>query len=243
VAMGSYLFSRLFKGEFKNIIQGEMEMRKFLIGALVMFLGPVVAIAGIVAGDRALNELRETDVDCRLEFTLTEDQLEAMEEYFRLFDEREDIEQNEASLKDDEYTVRYANNVVEIYNVYDPESPPECDAEEENRFNIMWDRVEETLDGFPAKVVSLEHTGDEGEEDWYAIIMIGGYLIDGTDMGCQSAAEIFYRVCEIPGMVLEVQSEGWFIPTSKNPMTLEWAKVLVGDTRISTMDILSKNSI
>ena len=212
-------------------------MKRFLILAVSLVIGPVVAMAGIVAGDRALNELRETDTETRLELTLGEEQLEALEEYFQMFDE-----DDTAMQEGDTYTVNY-DGVVSVYNVYDPESPPECDAEEEVRWDRMYERIEETLDGFPAEIVALEHTGDEGEDLWYVVVELSGYLVNGTDMGCQSAAEVCYRICSIPGMELEVQSEAGWVPTAKNPMKLDWATVLIRGERLTTMDILEKNSI
>ena len=217
-------------------------MKKFLVLAISLVIGPVVAMAGIVVGDRALNELRDSDVDPRLEFTLNEEQLEALEEYFRLFDEPDVVEQGETSVRGDTYTVAYDTGTV-VYDIYDPESPPECDAEEEARWSKMYDRVAETIDSFPAEIIALEHTGDEGEEQWYVVIEISGFLVDGTDMGCQSAAEVFCRICEIPGMELEVQSEEGWVPTTKNPMTLEWARFLTRGERLTTRDILGKNEI
>jgi hypothetical protein len=220
-------------------------MKRFMVLAITMLVGPVVAMAGIVVGDRALYELRDTDVDHRLEFTLGEEQLEALEEYFQMFDERETIEEGEAAVQGDAYTVDYGreHGGTVVLSFYDPESPPEVDAEEEFRWGEMYERVEETLDGFPAEIIVLEHTGDEGEDTWYVVVEISGYLVDGTDMGCQSAAEIFFRICSIPGMELEVQSEEGWVPTTKNPMRLPWARVLTRGVRLTTMDILDKNVI
>jgi len=60
------------------------------------------------------------------------------------------------------------------------------------------------------------------------IIRIWGELITGTDGACETAAGLFHGLCSLdPKMVLHVQGE--WIPSLRNPMTLEWTRHLIAN--------------
>ena len=93
--------------------------------------------------------------------------------------------------------------------------------EKDDILKATWERIVDALWGNPASLLSLERTGDSGEASgWYAVIEIGGWMTDGTDICCQKAAEVFHAVCSIPGVVLEVRGD--FVPSAVNPMDVRW---------------------
>jgi hypothetical protein len=182
---------------------GNIMRRHFLI-IIAIFIAPAIAAGGIMQVDRLMDNFREESVD--LELTLNKTELEALEDYFQSFPAEED-----------------PSEVIESSN---SSSPPESTWAEEILWGDMYNRIDEILDGYPAFIIALEHTGDLGETgDWYVIIDISGRLIEGHDTACYEAGLLFHEICKIKGMVLEVSGE--YVPSTINPMDVRWTAELV----------------
>ena len=185
-------------------------MRKHILIVMAIFIAPAIAAGGIAQVDRLMDNFREQSVD--LELTLNKEELGALEDYFQAFP------------AEDSYPGDAEPSSVSSSNSSSP--PPEVSWAEEQLWGDMYNRVDEILDGFPAFIVNLEHTGDLGETgDWYVLIDINGRLIEGSDSACYEAGLLFHEICKIRGMVLEVSGE--FVPSTINPMDIRWTQQLV----------------
>ena len=101
--------------------------------------------------------------------------------------------------------------------------------------------IEENLDGYPAVLTSLEPTGDNGENRWAATIYIDGWMTNGTDTDCYQASKLFDIICNMADIELTVQ--GSFVPSSLNPMTKEWTKILVSEDPAAEQEYYEKYDI
>jgi hypothetical protein len=181
-------------------------MRKHFLIIIAIFIAPAIAAAGFVQIDKVLDNFRQDPID--LELTLNQNELDALKDYFQSFP------------PEDSYSEDIAESLI------DSDSPPEVTHAEEITWDKMFNRVDEILDGYPAFIVSLEHTGDLGETgDWYVLIDISGRLVKGSDSACYEAGLLFHEICKIKGMVLEVNGE--FVPSTINPMDVRWTAELV----------------
>lgn len=117
----------------------------------------------------------------------------------------------------------------------------EFDYEDEMKTFQMRVNIEENLDGYPAVLTSLEPTGDNGENRWAATIYIDGWMTNGTDTDCYQASKLFDIICNMADIELTVQ--GSFVPSSLNPMTKEWTKILVSEDPKAEQEYYEKYDI
>jgi len=94
---------------------------------------------------------------------------------------------------------------------------------QERNMEIQIDRI---ISGYPAKVVSIDHSKK------YLVIEAYGWLTRGTDLDCERAMDLFDRLTGL-GFILEVQGE--WVPSPVNPMNHEWTQYMIeNDGRTSS---------
>ena len=102
----------------------------------------------------------------------------------------------------------------EAYQQLMPEDEPE-QTPAEIRLEIALDRI---LDNHPVRIVSLHHPRK------YIVIHISGWMVEGTDIACEMAADVFH---EITGLGLTLEVRGEFVPSAVNPMDHRWTTYLI----------------
>jgi len=84
-----------------------------------------------------------------------------------------------------------------------------------NQIRLKLDRA---IDGYPAKIVSVNYSR------MYVVVDIWGWMTEGTDSSCEMASKMFHNITSL-GFTLEVQGE--FVPSRENPMDVAWTQYLM----------------